>query len=75
MRRVLRPPVAVECKWRTAEFEPRNIVAFRKHYPEGANYVVAADTERSHVRDYRGIKVRFVSLPELMQRLLARLRR
>ena len=69
-----RPPVAVECKWRTAGFEPRNILAFRKHYPEGANYVATADTERSHVRDYRGIKVRFVSLPELMQRLLVRLR-
>ena len=67
--------MAVECKWRSDGFEPRNILAFRKHYPQGANYVVAADTERSHVRDYRGSKVRFVSLPELMQRLLARLRR
>ena len=39
-----------------------------------ANYVVTADTERSHVRDYRGISVRFVSLAELMQRLLTPLR-
>ena len=37
----------------------------------GANYVVTADTERSYVRDHGGVRVRFLNLPELMQRLLA----
>ena len=32
--------------------------------------MVTTDTERSFVRDYRGLEVRFVSLQELMQRLL-----
>ena len=63
-------PVAIECKWRAAGFEARNLRAFRNQYPGGANYVVTTDTERSFVRDYRGIEVRFVSLQELMQRLL-----
>ena len=63
-------PVAIECKWRTAGFEARNLRAFRNQYPGGANYVVTTDTERSFVRDYRGLEVRFVSLQELMQRLL-----
>ena len=65
------PPTLVECKWRAGGFEPRNMLAFRRNYPEGANYVVTTDTERSYVRDYGGVSVRFLTLPELMQRLLA----
>lgn len=64
-------PVLVECKWRAGGFEPRNMLAFRRRYLDGANYVVTADTERSYVRDYGGVSARFVNLPELVQRLLA----
>ena len=64
-------PTLVECKWRAGGFEPRNMLAFRRHYSEGANYVVTADTERSYVRDYGGVSVWFLNLPELMQRLRA----
>ena len=61
------PPVAVECKWSADGFDARNIRAFRTQYPAGANYVVTADTEGSYVRDYRGVSVRFVSLPDLFR--------
>ena len=62
-------PVTVECKWRASGFEPRNLRAFRARYPRGANYVVTFDAERSYERDFRGLGVRFVSLPELIRRL------
>lgn len=65
------PPVTVECKWRAGGFDSRNIRAFRVRYPEGLNYVVTSDTERSYVRDFPGGAVRFVSLPELVRRLAA----
>ena len=64
------PPVAVECKWRTEGFSPRNIIEFRRRHPEGANYAVTADTVRSDVRDYGDIRIRFMSLDELMKRLI-----
>ena len=70
-----RSPVAVECKWRTEGFNPRNVLAFRTQYPEGTNYVVTADAERTEVRDYGGVSVRFVSLSQLAPCIIADLRR
>ena len=61
------PPVAVECKWSADGLDVRNLRAFRTQYPAGANYVVTADTERSYMRDYRGLSVRFVNLPDLFR--------
>ena len=55
-----RPPVAVECKWRAEGFNPRNVLAFRTLYPDGANYVVTTDAGRPEVRDYGDVSVRFV---------------
>ena len=66
-----RPPVTVECKWRTEGFNPRNVRAFRTHYPDGSNYVVTADVERTEVRDYDGVSVRFVALSELVPSITA----
>ena len=62
------PPTAVECKWRSDGFDGRNLRAFRARYPGGDNFVVTFDTEASYVRNYRGIDVRFVDLPELIRR-------
>jgi len=63
-------PVAIECKWSTAEFDPSNLKIFRGKYPEGESYVVAHDVPRSFRRDYDGIKVRFVSLAALIRSLI-----
>ena len=68
-----RVPVAVECKWRTDGFNPRNTLAFRKQYPEGANYVVTAEADRSEIRDYDGTSIRFVGLSELVPAITAAL--
>lgn len=60
-------PIAIECKWSSAEFDAANIRAFRSSYPEGANYVVASDVERPFSRAYDNINIRFVSLDNLIK--------
>jgi hypothetical protein len=59
------PPTAIECKWSAGDFDPVNLLAFRKQHPEGSNYVVASDIDRSFSRTYNGFEVRSVSLPAL----------
>ncbi|MBI1993608.1 MAG: DUF4143 domain-containing protein [Deltaproteobacteria bacterium] len=58
--------VAVECKWSAGEFDPANLLAFRKCYPQGNNLVVAEDVERSFARSYGDLSVRFVNISEFI---------
>ncbi|MDE0621294.1 MAG: DUF4143 domain-containing protein [Bryobacterales bacterium] len=60
---------AIECRWQGAGFDARNLKAFRSGYPDGDNFVVAANVDVSYVRDYGAVTVRFVSLPELIRRV------
>ncbi len=62
-------PIAIECKWRADSFDAGAIAAFRRHYPSGASFVVAADVEMPYRRVYDGFAVEFVSLDQLIQRL------
>lgn len=62
-------PVAIECKWSANEFEPGNLLAFRRRYPNGDNFVVAPDVDRVFSRTYGSISVQFVSLPTLVRRM------
>ncbi|MCY4489381.1 MAG: DUF4143 domain-containing protein [Deltaproteobacteria bacterium] len=62
--------VAIECKWRADGFDPRNLRAFRKAYPEGENFVVTPDTDRSYTRRDGDLQFRFVGLGELVRRLV-----
>ena len=64
-----RPPVAVECKWSAAEFEPAAMKSFRTAYPGGPCYVVTADTStgRSYERTYGLLSVRFASVRDLVR--------
>lgn len=64
-----RAPATIECKWAADEWDRANLRAFRGHYPEGDNYVVAHDVERSYDRIYGSLAVRFLGLPELVTRL------
>lgn len=59
-------PMAIECKWSSSEFDPANIKAFRKQYPKGNNFVVAADVKRTFSHAYDDIQVRFVGLEDLI---------
>ena len=64
-----RQPQAIECKWSADAFDARNLLAFRRQYPEGRNWVVAPDVDRGYVRQYKGIDVQFVGLPQLIENL------
>lgn len=68
------PPVAVECKWRAASFEPANLLAFRRRYPGGRNLVVAGDVDRPWVERYGSEVVEFVGLEDLARALQTMLR-
>ena len=63
------PPHAIECKWSAGGFEPGNLLAFRRQHPEGPNWVVAADVERSYIKTWSGVTARFVGLRELVSNL------
>lgn len=61
--------IAVECKWGMSAFVPNALLAFRKQYPQGENFVVAHDIDRSFTRDYNGVAVKFVNLDQLLERI------
>ncbi|MEI7672477.1 MAG: DUF4143 domain-containing protein [Deltaproteobacteria bacterium] len=65
-----KPPVAIECKWSATDFDPGNLKLFRERYPEGDSLVAAADVEKPFIRNYKGIEVKFVSLPGLIDALV-----
>ena len=62
-------PVAIECKWSAGDFDASGVSAFRARYPGGATYVVATDVTRAFAKTHRGVRVQFVSLAGLIERL------
>lgn len=64
-----RPPVAIECKASSANFDVRNLVAFRRGHPEGVNYVVTPDVSRPFAERHAGLRIEFVGLDALVRRL------
>ena len=65
-------PIALECKWSASRFSPRALLAFRRQYPDGENFVVAHDIDRAFTRNYNGIQVKFVSLDALIAEISPR---
>jgi len=65
-------PVAVECKWKADAFDPASLLAFRRRYPAGSNFVVASDVSRAWTRKYGDVAVQFVALQGLVERLQPR---
>ena len=59
-------PIAIECKWAASGFSPGALLAFRRQYPEGENFLVAHDVDRSFTGNYNGIQVKFVNLNTLI---------
>jgi predicted AAA+ superfamily ATPase len=64
-----RPPVAVECKWSSKDFDPAGLRSFRAAYPEGESFLVATDVDRPSTRSLRGVEVSVVSLADLVRKL------
>jgi uncharacterized protein len=67
----LHAPVAIECRWSSRTFDPRNLAAFRRQHPEGENYVVAADVGGEFPQSFGSMTVRFVGLDSLVRRMSA----
>ena len=66
-----KPPVALECKWSEAEFDPVNLQAFHHQYPDAECRVVAHDVGRVHRRSYGDLAVTFTGLSALTDWLVA----
>lgn len=64
-------PLAIECKWSASDFDATNIKSFRRQYPRGDNFVVAADVSKAFTRSYEHVPVRFVNLTTLVDTLPA----
>jgi len=64
-------PIAIECKWLSGKFDPKNLEVFRNLYPNGKNFVVSGDINRSYFKEYNGVEVQFVNLNSLMKGLLS----
>jgi uncharacterized protein len=64
-------PITIECNWRATAFDGKNLQAFRKQHPEGANYVVAGDVETPFARKIGELDVHFVDLETLVSLLAA----
>lgn len=65
-----RDPVAIECKWAQAHADTlRGVTAFRRAYPKGENYVVAADSTRALPAGGPRVEATVLSLDDLIARL------
>lgn len=62
-------PTTIECKWKSSEFDAKNLKKFRHNYPKGANYIVSPDVKIPFEKKYDNISVSFVNLAELIQNL------
>ena len=66
---VLAPPgrrgLAIECKWREAEFSPKNLKIFARHYPDFGLAVAASDVAMPHEKSLAGLNIKFVNLKDI----------
>lgn len=60
---------AIECKWSAKDFDPSNFQIFAKSYPKAALVVVATDAKPAFTREYSGVKVEFITLNTLIERI------
>lgn len=63
-------PIAIECKWKSDNFNSSNLEVFRRTYQKGLNYVVSHDIDRTYKKKYGSIEVTFVSLRNLVDEIL-----
>ena len=67
-----KPPVAIECKWRFSEFEPRQFEAFLRKYPEADCFLVCSDIDRPLTRTVASRTIKVVNLETLIKLLQAK---
>ncbi len=59
-------PVAIECKRKGSDFDPKALLLFRRLHPGGRNFVVATDVQRAYEHRYGDLLVKFVDLATLI---------
>ena len=60
------PPTAIECKWSASNFDPANLRAFRRLYPQGRNLLCAQDVDRPYALKDKYVDVEALPLPQLL---------
>jgi len=66
------PVMAIECKWSAKDFAPGNFQIFAKSYPNAILVVVATDAKPAFTRKYSGVKVEFITLDTLIERITSK---
>ena len=64
-----RPPVTIECKAASANFNASSLAAFRRAHPGGTNFAVTTDTKRPFAEKHSGLRVEFLGREDLIRRL------
>jgi len=64
-----KPPMVLECKWSANHYDPLGLMAFRRRYKEGNNYVICADVDKSYGRQYNGVNALFINLESLIREI------
>ena len=59
-------PQAIECKWSARDFAPTNLLVFARAYPQAILRVTTPDARPAFTREYRGVKVEFLTLDRLV---------
>jgi len=62
-------PIAIECKWSSKDFDPKNLQAFWRQYPEASLKVVAQDIDGAYLKSVNDMPVRFLNLTSLIESL------
>jgi uncharacterized protein len=62
-------PQAIKCKWSARDFDPANLLVFARAYPDAILRVVTPDARPAFTREYNGVKVEFLTLDRLMERI------
>ena len=59
------PPLAIECKWRDEDFDPKNLLILLRHYENFKPYVVSHNVRHAYSRKYGDFTIKFINLAEL----------
>lgn len=65
--------MAIECKWQSSAFRPKNMLQFRGLYPKGKNILICADAKKTTTKNISGLEVTHVNILEWQDWLKANL--
>ena len=63
--------MAITGQWRAHEFRPRDLQAFRYHYPDGPNWIVCHDVKQGYTLSFGELRAEFINQEEMGRRLSA----